>query len=147
MGDFTISKLTRTLIIAIILIAISSCSFIADRPKPTRDEIEQIGFGAEPTKRLYQSMIKDYLDSFLGSAHAVNDGRLSLPVKVYDNEDSHPLLVGYLVCIDVDFKNESDASVQKVTYGFLLRDREILKKYSNKGSYREKQIISICSYF
>lgn len=53
MGGFTISELTRILIIAIILITVSGCSLIADRPKPTRDEIEQIGFGAEPTKRQY----------------------------------------------------------------------------------------------
>ena len=68
-------------------------------------------------------------------------------MKVYDNENSHPLLVGFLVCIDVDFKNELGKYTEETRYGFLLRDREILKKYSGNGTYREKQIVSTCSDF
>jgi len=145
MADFSLFDIKRILIIFISITVISSCSIIAPRPQPTKAELEQIGFGMKPTKGLYQSMIKDYFNLVLKPPHSAHYDTLSLPVKVYDNEESHPLLVGFLVCIDVDFMNESGHYTEETRYGFLLRDREILKKYSGNGTYREKQIVSICS--
>jgi uncharacterized protein YceK len=147
MAYFSISEIKRTLIIFISIIVISGCSIISPRTQPTRAELEQIGFGVKPKKELYQSMIKDYFNLVLKFPHSAHYETLSLPVKVYDNENSHPLLVGFLVCIDVDFKNELGKYTEETRYGFLLRDREILKKYSGNGTYREKQIVSTCSDF
>ncbi len=118
MADFSLSDIKWTLIIFISITVISSCSIIAPRPQPTKAEIEQIGFGAKPTKGLYQSMIKDYFNLVLKSPHSAHYDTLSLPVKVYDNEESHPLLVGFLVCIDVDFMNESGHYTEETRYGF-----------------------------
>jgi len=145
MADFSLFDIKRILIIFISITVISSCSIIAPRPQPTKAELEQIGFGMKPTKGLYQSMIKDYFNLVLKPPYSAHYDTLSLPVKVYDNEESHPLLVGFLVCIDVDFMNESGHYTEETRYGFLLRDREILKKYSGNETYREKQIVSICS--